>query len=170
VIRLDTLENQVKPVYLSIGSNLGNKKNNIDQAKYQLVQMGVKILQASNYYETLSWPNPANPKFFNIILEVSTNYSPIELLKKCKDIEKKLGRKKSARNSPRECDIDIIDFNGKKINKRLVLPHPRMHLRSFVLFPLFELNKKWKHPISKLHIKSLIFSLSNKDIRSIKQI
>ena len=88
----------------------------------------------------------------------------------CKSIEVKLGRKKSAKNSPRECDIDIIDFNGLILNGKLNLPHKMMHKRSFVLFPLFEIEKKWFHPIKKTNIKKLIFSLSNEDIRSIKQI
>ena len=170
MIKQDTLENQVKSIYLSIGSNLGDKKNNIEKTKYKLVQTGIKINQSSSYYESLSWPNPNNPKFLNIVLQVTTNYSPLQLLNKCKDIEIELGRRKSIKNSPRVCDIDILDYNQKKTKNKLILPHPRLHNRNFVLFPLFELNKNWKHPITKLHIKSLIFSLSNKDIRSIKQI
>jgi len=170
VIKLDTSENQVNSVYLGIGSNLGNKKNNINHAKHKLVERGVNIIKSSNYYVTSSWPNPKNPKFLNIVLKIFTNYSPLELLNICKNIEKELGRKKGKKNSPRECDIDILDYNSKKSIDGLILPHPRMHLRNFVLFPLFELNKNWKHPITKLHIKSLIFSLPNKDIRSIKQI
>ena len=170
MIKLDTSENQVNSVYLGIGSNLGNKKNNINHAKHKLVERGVNIIKSSNYYVTSSWPNPKNPKFLNIVLKIFTNYSPLELLNICKNIEKELGRKKGKKNSPRECDIDILDYNSKKSIDGLILPHPRMHLRNFVLFPLFELNKNWKHPITKLHIKSLIFSLPNKDIRSIKQI
>jgi len=81
-----------------------------------------------------------------------------------------LGRKKSPKNSPRVCDIDIIDFNGLVFNKKLKLPHAMMHLRNFVLIPLFEIQKEWVHPTKKMDIKKLILSLSNKDIRSIKQI
>jgi 7,8-dihydro-6-hydroxymethylpterin-pyrophosphokinase len=88
----------------------------------------------------------------------------------CKIIEAKLGRKKSPKNSPRFCDIDIIDFDGMVLKDKLTLPHARMHERNFVLFPLFEIEKEWVHPIKKVNIKKLIFSLSNKDIRSIKQI
>ena len=78
--------------------------------------------------------------------------------------------KKSFKNSPRECDIDILDYDNKKTNEQIILPHPRMHKRSFVLLPLFEINKAWKHPLKKRDIKSLISTLSNRDIRSIKQI
>ena len=94
----------------------------------------------------------------------------MELIQKCKEIEKKLGRKKSPKNSPRVCDIDLIDFKSKKIAGDLILPHPRMDTRNFVLLPLFEISKVWKHPILKVNIRKLISSLSNSDIRSIKQI
>ena len=171
MIKQDTSENQVKSIYLGIGSNLGNKKDNIEKAKFKLIQMNIKILQSSNYYESLSWPNTKNPKFLNIVIKVSTNLSPFKLMKICKEIEISLGRKKSSiKNSPRECDIDIIDYKKRQINNQIVLPHPRMHTRNFVLIPLFEINRDWIHPISKQHIKKLIFSLSNRDIRYIKQI
>ena len=170
MIRQDTLENQVKPIYLGIGSNLGNKKSNIEKAKFELTQNNIKILLTSNYYESLSWPDPKKPKFLNIVLEISSYLKPLDLLKICKKIEKKIGRKKALRNSPRECDIDIIDYNYKKSINKILLPHPRMHTRNFVLLPLFEVNKNWRHPVTKLHIKKLILSLSKIDITSIKQI
>ena len=157
-------------IYLGIGSNLGNRKNNIEKAKFKLLQKDISIVQSSNYYESLSWPNIKHPKFLNVVLKVSTNISPLNLIKECKKIEKCLGRKKGPLNSPRICDIDILDYKKKKNNKEIILPHPRLHQRNFVLLPLFELNKNWKHPVSKCHIKALILSLSNKDIRSIKQI
>ena len=157
-------------IYLGIGSNLGNRKKNIEKAKFKLLQKDINILQSSNYYESLSWPDIKHPKFLNVVLKVSTNISPIDLIKECKRIEKSLGRKKGSLNSPRICDIDILDYKKKKINEGLILPHPRLHRRNFVLFPLFELDKNWIHPRSKYHIKSLLLLLSNRDIRSIKQI
>ena len=108
------LENPVKSIYLGIGSNLGNRKKNIDKAKFQLIKNNIKILKSSNYYESLSWPDPKKPKFLNIVLEISTFLDPLNLLKICKIIEKKLGRKKRLKNSPRECDIDILDYNNRK--------------------------------------------------------
>ena len=170
MIKLDISENQVKLIYLGIGSNLGNRKNNIYKAKLRLSQNNISILKSSNFYETLSWPNHKNPKFLNIVLKVETSLSPSKLLYICKEIEKTLGRKKTAKNAPRECDIDILDYDNKQMNGDVILPHPNMHNRNFVLFPLFEINKNWKHPISGEHIKILISSLSNKDISSIKQI
>ena len=168
MINQDILENQANSVYLGIGSNLGNKKSNIEKAKFELIQNNIKILAISNYYESLSWPNPINPKFINIVLKISTNFKPVDLLKICKKIEINLGRKKSTKNSPRECDIDILDYANQQTNKGIKLPHPEMHKRNFVIFPLFEINKNWVHPISQKNIKKIIFSLSNKDIRSIK--
>ena len=164
------LENPVKSIYLGVGSNLGNKRKYIEQAKLRLLQNNIKIKKTSSFYESLSWPNPDNPKFLNIVLEVVTDLSPIRLLNICKKIEVSLGRKKRSKNAPRECDIDLLDYNGKKIDKNIILPHPRMHIRNFVLLPLYELNKAWIHPDLKLPIKKLILSLGNKDIRSIKQI
>ena len=166
----DILENQAKSIYLAIGSNLGNRFENIEKAKFKLSQNNIRILRSSSYYESLSWPNPKSPKFLNVVLNVKTDLKPLKLLSKCKEVEIELGRKKTKKNSPRECDIDIIDYLNEKISGKIILPHPRMHSRNFVLLPLFEINKNWIHPISKQHIKYLIFSLPNRDIRSIKQI
>ena len=163
-------ENLVKSIYLGIGSNLGNRRKNIELAKFKLVENGIKIKKMSKFYQSLSWPNSNDPKFFNIVLEVVTDLSPLNLLFICKKIEIYLGRKKRLRNSPRECDIDIIDYANIKENNQIILPHPRMHKRNFVLLPLYDLNKDWIHPVSKQPIKKLILSLPNKDIRSIKQI
>ena len=157
-------------IYLGIGSNLGNRRKNIEIAKFEIAQNGINIINCSNFYESLSWPNPNYPKFINVVLRISTYLKPLELLKICKDIEKDLGRIKSAQNSPRKCDIDLIDYKKMISKSKITLPHPRMHLRNFVLLPLFEINKNWKHPISKHHIKRLILSLPNRDITSIKQI
>ena len=166
----DMSEDLVNSIYLGIGSNLGNKFRNIEKTKFNLVMSNIKILKCSSYYESLSWPNKNNPKFINIVLEIDTDFTPEDLIKKCKEIEKKLGRKKLPKNSPRECDIDIIDFRNKKTVGDVILPHPRMDTRNFVLLPLFEINKNWIHPILKVNIRKLIYSLSDSDIRSIKQI
>ena len=170
MIKQDTLENRAKTIYLGIGSNLGNRLNNIDRAKLLLLENNINFVSISSYYETLSWPNPKNPKFLNIVLKIESSLKPNELLNLCKLIEVKLGRKISPKNSPRECDIDIIDFNGLVLKENLKLPHKMMHKRNFVLFPLFEIEKNWFHPIKKASIKKLIFSLPYNDIRSIKQI
>ena len=170
MIKQDISENQVKLVYLGIGSNLGNKFLNIEKAKSYLYENNIQLINSSSYYETPSWPNPRFPKFINIIVKIRTKLDYLELFYICKKIETKLGRKNSPKNSPRICDIDIIDFDNKIIKKEIQIPHKLMHIRNFVLFPLFEIDKNWKHPVLKKNIKKLIFSLPIKDIRSIKQI
>ncbi len=170
MIRQDIYENQVNKVFLAIGSNLGDRFRNIELAKMMLSDNRIKIMKSSSFYETLSWPNIKNPKFLNVVLEIETNLRPLSLLDLCKKIEKSLGRKKSKKNSPRVCDIDILDYNKRNENNGINLPHPRLHQRNFVLIPLFEINKKWTHPKFKDHIKTLILKLSKKDITSIKQI
>ena len=170
MIRQDIYENQANKVFLAIGSNLGDRFRNIELAKIMLSDNRIKILKSSSFYETLSWPNIKNPKFLNVVLEIETNLRPLSLLDLCKKIEKSLGRKKSKKNSPRVCDIDILDYDKRNENNGINLPHPRLHQRNFVLIPLFEISKKWTHPKSKDHIKTLILKLSKKDITSIKQI
>ena len=166
----DISKNQVKNILLGIGSNLGNRIINIEKAKSLLLENDINFISVSNYYETPSWPDPKKPMFINIVLKANCNYKPQEMINLCKLIEVKLGRRKSPKNSPRICDIDIIDFDGLVLKDKLCLPHTKMHERNFVLFPLFEIQKEWIHPIKKVNIKKLIFSLTNKDIRSIKQI
>ena len=170
MIKQDISEKQVKIAYLGIGSNLGKRIKNIENAKIELLKNNIKIIKTSSYYETLSWPNPTLPKFYNIVLKIKTYLNELQLLDLCKNIEKSLGRKKTLKNAPRVCDIDILDYDKTLKSNQIHLPHPRMHKRNFVLMPLFEINKEWKHPVTKQHIKKLIFSLSNKDISSIKLI
>ena len=157
-------------VYIGIGSNLGNRINNIEKAKYFLNLYGINITKISSYYETLSWPDASKPKFINIIIQSNTRFLPQKILVISKSIEKTLGRKKSVKNSPRTCDIDIISYYKEVVTGNITIPHERMHKRNFVLMPLYELNKNWLHPELKDNIKKLIFSLPIKDITSIKQI
>tara|TARA_B100000524_G_scaffold340913_1_gene234481 strand:- start:313 stop:789 length:477 start_codon:yes stop_codon:yes gene_type:complete len=157
-------------IYIGIGSNLGNRINYIEKAKYYLHINGINIIKSSRYYETLSWPDIRKPKFINIVIQTDTRFSPKRYLKIFKHIEKKLGRKKGKKNDPRTCDIDIISYDQKISINSINLPHKRMHKRNFVLIPLYEIDKNWFHPKLKNTIKSLIFSLPIKDIRSIKQI
>ena len=93
--------------------------------------------------------------------EYDFNHS--KLIKDISIIEKKIGRIKSKKNNPRVCDVDIIDFNGLvKVNKFLKLPHPRSHIRNFVLYPIKEIDPKWIHPIFKKNVDVLINELSQK--------
>ena len=158
---------------MAIGSNLGSKINNIDVTKFELEKYKVKILKSSSNYMSESWPDSSMPNYINIIIKIKTSLTPLELLNICNLIELKLGRIRGEKNTPRTCDIDIIDYDKRILNEKndqLILPHPRMSKRNFVLLPMFEVEKSWKHPKSKINIVNLINSLPVKDLRSIKQI
>ena len=159
----DTSGNQVNSVYLAFGSNLGDRKNNLNKALSLLKKENIVIKKKSKLYRSKSWPNANFPEFINFVVFIETRLNLKKLFSKIKIVESQVGRIKSRRNFPRVCDIDIIDFNGqiiqKKIgNNKINLPHKRMHKRNFVLLPLFEINKDWFHP--KL-CKNIVFLLSN---------
>ena len=169
----DISENLANLAYLAIGSNLGNKVSNIEITKFELEKHKIKILKSSSNYISESWPDASMPNYINIIIKIKTSLLPLELLQICNSIELKLGRVRSKKNAPRTCDIDIIDYDNKILNEKnskLILPHPRMNERNFVLLPLYEVDKSWKHPKSKTNIVNLINSLPVEDLRSIKQI
>ena len=175
MIKQDTLENRAKLVYLGIGSNLGNKKINIEKAKLQIEKNEIKIESCSSFYETDSWPNNKFPKYFNIVLKTKTFFKPQDLLKKIKEIEILVGRKMSLKNYPRICDIDIIDYDQKNFkinnkNQKLIIPHQKLHERNFVLLPLYEIAKNWIHPKKNKKISELLRDLDVNNLRSIKQL
>ena len=154
-------------IHLNIGSNLnsihGSKFDNISIAIQLLIEAKLKIEKISNFYETPSYPNQKLPKFLNIGVLVNKNLNILKLYKNINLVQKKMGRIKSKRNDPRVIDIDIIDFNGQiKDSKNLILPHPRAHLRNFVLYPIVEIDPKWLHPIYRKNAQFFINKLSQK--------
>ena len=154
-------------IHLNIGSNLdsiyGSRYDNISIAINLLINSKIKIKKISNYYETPSYPNNNFPKFLNVGLFIEYNKNYSSLLSIIKQIEKKLGRIKTKKNDPRVIDIDIIDFNSKIIKTmELILPHPKCHLRNFVLFPILQIDPNWFHPILKKNAQYLINNLSQK--------
>jgi len=165
-------EKQAKKIILAVGSNLGNRQHNIEKSKYLInSDKKIKIVSSSSFYRTESWPNNKDPYFLNIVLKCITTFNPSELFIFVKKIENSLGRSKSYKNAPRICDIDIIDYSQKNLlfsNIDLKIPHPRMHERSFVLFPLFEIDKNWKHPKNNKKITQLLNNLPTTSLRSIK--
>ena len=164
-------------VLLSLGSNLsskyGNRFQNIDLAISLLESYNVTVKKKSSYFESLSYPNKKNPKFINVMISIVTNLPPVDLASVILFIEDKIERKRDKKNDPRTCDIDILDYNNKILNLKnnhLILPHPYLSKRNFVLLPLFQINRSWKHPKSRNSIVKLISNLSIKDLRSIKQL
>ena len=154
-------------IHLNIGSNLnsihGSRFDNISIAIQLLIEAKIQIEKISNFYETPSYPNQKLPKFLNVGISVNKNLNLLRLFKDINLIQKKIGRIKTNKNDPRVIDIDIIDFNGLiKDSKDLVLPHPRAHLRNFVLYPILEIDPKWSHPILKKNAQFLINNLSQK--------
>ncbi len=131
-------------VYLGIGSNLGNRRRNINKAIAKLKHIaGVKITKTSKIIETLPQGGPPQNKFLNGVIEIKTSLMPFKLLSQLKKIEKELGRVKGVVNGPRVIDLDILTFGKMRINTpRLKIPHPRMHEREFVVNPLKELLEK----------------------------
>ena len=151
-------------IYLNIGSNLpvenGGRETNILKAISYLKKLNLNSIKISSFYETPSYPNNSDPKFINLCVKFESNLKAIELLNEIKKIEKKLGRIRIKKNEPRTCDIDIIDFNGKIIkNDELETPHPRLHLRNFVIYPLKEIEPNWFHPILNKNIDSFFQEL-----------
>lgn len=128
--------------YLGIGSNLGDRSKNIKLAVKEINALkSTKVIKQSKIIETEPIGGPAGQgKFLNAALKIKTGLSPPMLLKKLKDIEKELGRKETVRNGPRTIDLDILFYGDKIIKKKnLVVPHPRMFKRDFVLKPLSEI-------------------------------
>ena len=166
-------------IILGIGSNLhstlGNRFENINLALSHLESYKIKILKRSSFYETPSYPDNKNPKFINIVVEISTNLSPAELASKLIIVEEKLERKRNYKNEPRTCDIDIIDFHSQIIdfkykNLDFTVPHDKLVYRNFVLIPLKDIIADWIHPKTKETIDFLIDRLSEMDKKSILKI
>ena len=154
-------------IYINIGSNLnslkGDRLYNLKKSFNLINLKNIEILSISNIYETPSYPNEKNPKFLNICLCVKSEEKPNSLIEIFKEIERILQRSRGLRNQPRTCDIDIIDYKSKIINsEKLTLPHPRAHLRNFVLYPLKEICPDWLHPVFNKKIEFLIKKLSLK--------
>ena len=162
-------------ILLNVGSNLvstnGDRLFNIKKTIELIKLENIKIIKMSSIFETPSYPNQQNPKFLNIGLQIKCNYSPEYLIKIFNIIEKKLQRTRGIKNQPRTCDIDLIDYEGKILNsKKLTIPHPKAHLRNFVLFPIKEISPTWIHPILNKRIDFLIKKLSFKLMNEITRI
>jgi len=161
---------QYNKVVLALGSNLGDKKAFLIQAIGEIHNHLGFVVQASAVYETPSWGFESFP-FYNMCILIHTHFDAGFLLSKLKEIEKKLGRtQKTVENyAARTVDIDLIYFNDAVINTdELVLPHPQMQNRSFVLVPLNDLIFDWKHPIFQKTTKELLQSCT--DVSEIKRV
>jgi 2-amino-4-hydroxy-6-hydroxymethyldihydropteridine diphosphokinase len=145
--------------YIGIGSNLSNRERNIEKA-ISILKEKCNISKSSSIYETEPVGFKDQDWFLNCVVEVDTNLKPLELLDFLQSIEKKLKRVKTIKNGPRTIDLDILFFSNEIINnERLIVPHPRLHERLFVLEPFNEINPEFMHPILKRSIKDLTYDL-----------
>ena len=130
--------------YIGIGSNLGDRQKNIDEALKLLKENGVEILKLSTVIETDAVGGPKQGKFLNAVAKVKTAKMPLQFLELLMDIEKQLGRERTIKNGPRTMDLDILLYGSQKIQMpNLIVPHPRMLGRNFVLIPLNEIEPLW---------------------------
>ena len=149
-------------VYLGLGSNLRNKKRNIEKAIYFLKEK-CKILKMSSLYKTEPVGYKNQDWFLNCVVELETELQPEELLLLIKSIEKKLKRIKEIKNGPRTIDLDILFYGNRIIKKyNLKIPHPRLHKRLFVLKPFNEINPDFMHTVLKKSIKNIMKNLHSK--------
>jgi 2-amino-4-hydroxy-6-hydroxymethyldihydropteridine diphosphokinase len=141
-------------VYLSLGSNLGNREDNLDMA-LKLLSERMRMGKVSSIYDTEPLGVAEQPRFLNIACEVFTRLTPEGLLSLAKGIEGKMGRRGKT-GEPKTIDIDILLYGEKVVNKPdLVIPHPSMAQRSFVLVPLAEIAPNLVHPVVKKKIKEM---------------
>jgi 2-amino-4-hydroxy-6-hydroxymethyldihydropteridine diphosphokinase len=157
-------------VYLSLGSNQGDRLLALVKATQLIDSLVGKVLNNSYLIESEPWGFNSEIPFYNIVLLVETESKPLEVLYKLLEIEKKLGRKREGKKySNRTIDIDLLFYDQNIINmEELVVPHPYLHQRKFVLDPLFSIAPDFMHPIYNCSIKELFKNLADTGIISVK--
>ena len=144
-------------IILSIGTNIGDRERNIENAVKALGEIG-KVTAISPIYTSEPWGFESENGFYNIALILESDLSPLDLLRKTQRIEKELGRtaKTTTEYADRVIDIDIIAYGQTIIETpELTIPHKLMHLRNFVLYPLADITPNWVHPILQLSVQEL---------------
>ena len=157
----------MEKIFLSLGSNKGDKMQNIDIAIKKIKQTGISIINTSKKYITEPWGKKDQNEFLNSIVVIETTLSPWKLLKILKKIELELGKKIVERWGERTIDIDIVFYGNKIIyEKNLIIPHPRFHLRKFVLIPLCDISNTIIDPFSGLSVEEIL--KNTKDNNTVK--
>lgn len=157
-------------VYLGLGSNIGDRENNLQDALNELSnRVGITVKKVSSFYETEPVGVKDQPWFLNAVIEIETNLQPREVLGINKAIEKKLHRKETYKWGPRIIDIDLLLYGNRIISEPdLKVPHPQMHLRGFVLVPLAEIAPGLKIPGMK-EVNKLISELKNEAVKKMNK-
>jgi 2-amino-4-hydroxy-6-hydroxymethyldihydropteridine diphosphokinase len=144
-------------VFLITGGNIGDKRKNLETASALINERVGKIIKSSKIYQTDAWGITDQPAFYNQVHIVKSDFSAREVLDKILMIEEEMGRKRTVKNAARIIDIDILLFNEEMVNeKNLVIPHPQISNRRFVLLPLSELAPHMIHPVFKKSILQLL--------------
>lgn len=144
-------------VFLLLGSNLGDREAVLFQAREYIDSLAGSIVKFSAVYETEPWGNTNQPGFLNQVLQISTKYSPPDLLAKIGSIEKMCGRVRDEKWGPRTLDIDILYFSNEiVVQNDLKIPHPGISERRFTLIPLVEIAPDFIHPIFNVSNKTLL--------------
>lgn len=154
-------------IYLSLGSNLGDREANIARAVDELRRRGVRVTRQSSIYETEPVEIREQAWFLNGVIEAETEKSPLELLRVLLEIERAMGRVRSVKYGPRLIDMDILFFGSATIDSQeLVVPHPRLAERKFVLAPLAEIAPDIQHPVLRKTAAELLASpLDHSEVR-----
>lgn len=155
--------------YIGLGSNIEPRKQYLDQAIQKLTENSkIKLQKQSSIYETEPVSYTNQDKFLNMVIEINTSFTSLELLIVCQEIETLLGRERMIKNGPRTLDLDILLFNSEnKDLDRLQIPHPRLHERAFVLVPLCEIAPHLKMPTSGKVIKAFLNNLPHEDLTGV---
>lgn len=163
---------QAEILLLALGSNStgawGGPEATLRRTLRELEREGIAIVRASNLYVTRSLGDTPQPRYLNAVLHARAAMAPGQLLRLLKRIERRAGRTATRAMAPRALDIDILDYGGRRLGwlprrprqrGRLVLPHPEMHVRAFVLVPLQEVSPAWRHPVLGRTAKELLARL-----------
>lgn len=157
----------MKTVYLGLGANLGKREETLQLALDALAARGVGVKRISAVYETAPREYLQQPWFLNLVAEAETDLLPMRLLQCCQQIERALGRRRTLmEKGPRIIDIDIL-LHGRAIvdTPQLVIPHPSLHERRFVLEPLAELAPQLKHPVLNKSMRDLLAATTGQQVR-----
>ncbi len=146
-----------KVVFIATGSNIGDRGGNLAKATQKIaVEIG-DIKGFSKVYETAAWGGVEQQDYYNQVLKINTRHLAEDVLQKCLQIESQMGRERKERWGARNIDIDVLFYENKILEtKKLTLPHPRLHLRKFVLKPICELQADWVHPVLNKNMKQLL--------------